>query len=322
MDRNEMIWVSLDGGGTKTELCACDSQGKMLYDQFFSRSNYKTAGVEEVSKTLSQAVSAMLDTLERSMEDVAGMVLAIAGCDTIRDVEIYTEIMLAAGVPGEKLLICNDTEVIFRALSDREGICVVAGTGSIVCAYDGEKMSARVGGWGAPLSDLGSGYWIGAKILKRMIRWLDSMEEEERPVFKEIEARFSREDAELAWVLADLSVTEVASVSALVFSHAAEGDELCQTIIRRAAELLVEQIVAVYKKAGLPQEFSMVTVGGLFSDEGFAGQVEAGVRDALKTVKLDFIKPVGSPAEDGLKYARKIFAAVKAERDKELSEHT
>lgn len=66
----------------------------------------------------------------------------------------------------------------------------------------------------------------------------------------------------------------------------------------------------------------MVTVGGLFSDEGFAGQVEAGVRDALKTVKLDFIKPVGSPAEDGLKYARKIFAAVTAERDKELSEHT
>ena len=223
LGKEQMIWVSMDGGGTKTELCACNSQGEKIFSQFFGRANYKTAGIEEVSETLSTAVQNMLQSLECQMDDIAGMVLAIAGCDTYQDVKIYTEIMLAAGIPEEKILICNDTEVVFRALSDINGICVVAGTGSIACAYDNHGMCARIGGWGAPLSDMGSGYWIGAEILKRMIRWLDGMQEKESTVYQEIARQFSKPGVELSWILADLSVTEVASVSALFFHMRRKG---------------------------------------------------------------------------------------------------
>lgn len=309
MKEKNKIWISVDGGGTKTELCACDSTGKKVYDAFFGRSNYKTAGQEAVADTLVSAFSGMMSSLNRQMEDVAGMVLAIAGCDSRQDKKVYTEIMLSAGIPEEKLFICNDTEVIFRALSDEEGVCVVAGTGSIVCAYDRERLFARVGGWGPPLSDVGSGYWIGTEILRRMVRWLDGMDEEELPVFREIAEKFSIPDVELAWVLAGLTVTEMASVSALVFQHAEQGDAVCREIIHRAAVLLVEQIVALCKKAGFQKKIPVVTVGGLFSDESFRRKVEEGVKDALEGLELCFLRPVGSPAEDGLRYARKLFSA-------------
>lgn len=307
MDKQGMIWVSADGGGTKTELCACNSQGNKIYDGFFGRANYKTAGIEEVSQTLSYAVKTMLNTLKCEMEDIAGMVLGSAGCDTEQDVAIYAKIMMDIGLPKEKFLICNDTEVAFRALSDMDGICVVAGTGSIVCSYDTNGLSARVGGWGAPLSDLGSGYWIGAEILKRMMRWLDGMEEHTHPIYEEIAQQFCRKGMELQWVLADLTVTEIASVSALVFSHAEKGDELCKNIIQLAAWLLVEQITVLYRKSSLLGQFSIVTVGGLFSDDRFRDLVETGVRKALNTERVQFIRPIGSPAEDGLKYVRKVF---------------
>lgn len=322
MGKEQMIWVSMDGGGTKTELCACNLQGEKIYSQFFGRANYKTAGIEEVSETLSDAIRNMLQSLECQMDDIAGMVLAIAGCDTCQDVKIYTEIMLAAGIPEEKILICNDTEVVFRALSDINGICVVAGTGSIACAYDKQGMCARIGGWGAPLSDMGSGYWIGAEILKRMIRWLDGMQEEESTVYQDIARQFSKPGVELSWILADLSVTEVASVSAFVFSHAEKGDELCRNIIRLAAWLLVDQIVSLYQKAKLTSHFSVVTVGGLFSDDLFRDLVEAGVRQILKSEDIVFMRPIDSPAEDGLKYARKVFPKIKKNFSGELSVST
>lgn len=301
------IWISVDGGGTKTELCACDGSGKKVYDAFFGRSNYKTAGREVVADTLVSAFHEMMDTLHRKVEEIAGMVLAIAGCDSQRDKQVYTEIMLSAGIPEEKLFICNDTEVIFRSLSDEEGVCVVAGTGSIVCAYDREKLFARVGGWGPPLSDVGSGYWIGTEILRRMVYWLDGMDQKELPIFREIAEKFSVPDAELAWVLAGLNVTKMASVSALVFCHAKQGDETCRDIIQSAAEALIEQIIALCRKAGFRKKIPIVTVGGLFSDESFRKRVEEGVKCALKECEICFLRPEGSPAEDGLRYARKLF---------------
>ncbi|MDO4343681.1 MAG: BadF/BadG/BcrA/BcrD ATPase family protein [Eubacteriales bacterium] len=307
MKEQNRIWISVDGGGTKTELCACDSSGKKVYDEFFGRSNYKTAGRDTVKNTLTLAFREMMEALGIQMEHVAGIVLAIAGCDSRQDKKVYTEMMLSAGIPEEKLFICNDTEVIFRALSDEDGVCVVAGTGSIVCAYNKIEMFARVGGWGPPLSDMGSGYWIGTEILRRMVRWLDGMEEQKLPVFQKIEERFARPDVELSWVLAGLTVTEMASVSSLVFEYAGQGDEVCRKIIHQAAQLLVEQITALCRKAGFLKRIPIVTVGGLFSDENFCRKVEDGVQRALKEKEISFLKPVGSPAEDGLHYARKLF---------------
>lgn len=300
------IWVSIDGGGTKTEICACDSNGKNIYDNFFGRSNYKTAGLDETTNTLKFAFYNMLESLQCNLDDIQGVVLASAGCDTEQDKTIYESIMCEIGMPKNRVLICNDTEVVFRALSDQDGICVVAGTGSIVCAYNQEALMDRVGGWGAPLSDLGSGYWIGSKILKHMLCWLEGIDVEEYAVYQEIAQRYSQEGVNLAWILSGLSVTEIASVSILAFQFAEQGDLLCRKVIAQAADIIKRQIVTLCKKVHFKNTFTIVAVGGLFSDHQFYEKVSTGVSKELNQ-ELVFLRPIDSPAEDGLKYARKIF---------------
>ncbi len=83
------IWVSVDGGGTKTRICACDKQGRKLYDDSFGCSNYKSSGLDAVSKTLHGAFEQMLSVLGCKKEEIVGIVMAIAGCDTQRDKQIY-----------------------------------------------------------------------------------------------------------------------------------------------------------------------------------------------------------------------------------------
>lgn len=301
------IWVSVDGGGTKTTICACDALGKKVYDRSFGYSNYKSSGLETASNTLQEAFSQMMLALDCKKEEIAGIVMAIAGCDTKRDMQIYRDIMLKTGIDESRLFVCNDTEAIFRAISDKDGVCVVSGTGSIVCAYDAHGLLARVGGWGSPLSDLGSGYWIGARILQHVIRWFDGVNEETREVYEDIAEAFQKSNAELPWILADLPVSEVAAVSSYVFQHAARGDSLCHEIVGEAADYMIEQIVALCKKAKLKEPFSIVTVGGIFQNEDFRGRVVCGVREQLPDCQMEFLRPQNSPAEDGLKFARKLY---------------
>lgn len=303
------IWVSVDGGGTKTTICACNAQGRKIYERSFGYSNYKSSGLEAASNTLLGAFAQMMFALNCTKEEIVGIVMAIAGCDTEKDVEIYKNIMLTAGIDERRLFVCNDTEAIFRALSDEDGVCVVAGTGSIVCAYGADGLKARVGGWGCPLSDMGSGYWIGAQILQRVIRWYDGVNEDTLPVYEEIAAAYEKPQTELAWTLAGLPVSEVASVSTYVFRHAEQGDSLCRGIVQQAAEYIIEQIVALCIKAAFEHPFSIVTVGGIFRNDVFRNKVIDGVKRQLPQCRMEFLQPVSSPAEDGLRFAQKLYPA-------------
>lgn len=307
MKEQKKIWISVDGGGTKTMICACDSSGNTLFSEAFGHANYKSAGLDTVSSNLTSAFETVLKRLGREAMDIAGVVMAIAGCDTEQDIQVYQNMMEATGIPQEKMIICNDTEGVYRALADRDGICVVAGTGSIVCAYNSQGLVDRVGGWGAVLSDLGSGYWIGAEILRKMICWLDGIEEEYHSIYEEIKEQFQIPNTELAWILAELPVTETASIASKVFYHAKLGDIVCQEIVDKAAAWIIRQITVLCKKMNYKEAFPVVLVGGLFNNEYFRNAVERGVSSQYTQAPAQFMRPVHSPAEDGLVYARKVF---------------
>ena len=42
--RTNGIWVSLDGGGTKTQVCACNENDEIIFDRIFPAINYKSVG--------------------------------------------------------------------------------------------------------------------------------------------------------------------------------------------------------------------------------------------------------------------------------------
>lgn len=83
------------------------------------------------------------------------------------------ETFLAARFPGALTKIVPDYEIAFHAaVPHGNGVCVVAGTGSVAYGKHGES-AVRVGGRGWEWGDEGSGAWLSTEMVRRTLRALD-----------------------------------------------------------------------------------------------------------------------------------------------------
>lgn len=300
------IWLTVDGGGTKTEFCACRENGEIVFDSVFGNANYKASSEESVVKNLGDGLEALMKETASTREDIAGTVLGLSGLDSEADRKVYLDILKAIGL-RENFCLCNDTELVFRALSRTDGICAVAGTGSIACAFKGHGMTGRVGGWGAPLSDKGSGYWIGAQVVQDMIRFLDGQNREARPIYEKVrETYLNRDEAEQS-VLANLSVRDVASITHSVFECAEEGDEYCRVLLQRSSEHLASLITTLYERTEFTGNIDIVAAGGLFARDEYFKAVSGIIESRIAECGVRFLRPQRSPAIDGLSFALRCF---------------
>ncbi|MFM7187517.1 MAG: BadF/BadG/BcrA/BcrD ATPase family protein [Armatimonadota bacterium] len=80
-----------------------------------------------------------------------------------------------ARFPGVKSIIVPDFELAAAAALDSpHGVMLLAGTGSLACAYDGQILH-RVGGRGWEYGDEGSGAFITSELVRRCVRALDGI---------------------------------------------------------------------------------------------------------------------------------------------------
>ena len=168
-------------------------------------------------------------------------------------------------------------------------------------------MTGRVGGWGAPLSDKGSGYWIGAQVVQDMIRFLDGQNREARPIYEKVrEIYLNRDEAEQC-VLANLSVQDVASITHSVFECAEEGDEYCRALLQRSAEHLASLITTLYERTEFVGNIDIVAAGGLFARDEYFEAVSRIIESRIAECGVRFLRPQRSPAIDGLSFALRCF---------------
>jgi N-acetylglucosamine kinase-like BadF-type ATPase len=83
--------------------------------------------------------------------------------------------VFAAQYPAARSIIVPDYELAAAAALDTpNAVMLLAGTGSLACAYDGQVL-VRVGGRGWEYGDEGSGAFITTEVVRRCIRALDGM---------------------------------------------------------------------------------------------------------------------------------------------------
>ena len=309
MDRNmdRRYLISIDGGGTNTGVCIYDQPRDSLKSKIIGGGNYKTHGIDNVRTRIHTCLKDMLPDVEDIPASTRFLVMGLSGCDSQRDFDVYAEMMRQIGFQTEQMMICNDSEMIFRSLTDPPGICVVAGTGTIALAFGADGQTWRSGGWGAPISDKGSGYWIGAAITEKYLDWIDGIGEDNDfyPRFRETLDADSDEEA--AAILAAMTPAEIAEWARPVFDTA-QNNSLCMEIIRSAAEKAASLTASVFRKAGFMTDDHLYIVesGSLFKNELY----ESGFREFLLTllpnVDYQFLQSEGLPAEDGIKLAMKM----------------
>ena len=169
-----MRWLGVDGGGTKTAFTLYDENMSQL-DRFeLPTCHYAQVGFAGMRRVFNEGVQ----RAEASglLGDEYGIGFGICGYGEGVESSAAIEDAALGAAGGHPFSLVNDVESAWAAgLAMRDGIVIIAGTGSIaygVC----EDRSMRCGGWDYELGDEGSGGWLGKELLRAFTRQSDGRE--------------------------------------------------------------------------------------------------------------------------------------------------
>jgi glucosamine kinase len=248
------FFLGIDGGGTRCRARLETADGTVLGRGLSGPASMRF-GLELVrdsimGATLQAMKEAGLD--ETALTDTyAGIGLAGTGHVGAREaLESWPHPFAGAWFEGDGYT------AYLGAFGGADGGIVIAGTGSIGITYQGHTV--RVGGYGFPISDEGSGADIGLNALRHSLRTLDGREQAS-DFSKDILARFRNDPARAIKWAQEGSATDYASLAPIVTRHAASGDPAALTLIRQAAAQIAEIAETLLLK-GVPQ---VAIIGGL-----------------------------------------------------------
>lgn len=235
--------LGVDGGGTQCRARLANLSGAVVGEGI--------AGPANVRRGLAETVAAVLDA--------ARQCLAQAGLDEVAFADTTACLALAGAsepaelaaarrerLPFRRTLITTDAEAACAgAHGGRDGGIVIVGTGSIGWAIRGGRHY-RVGGWGLPVSDEGSGAWVGAEAIRRVlwahdgrIAWTDLLR-------RLIEEFHGDPHAIVRWS-AKASAADYGRFAPTVAEYARRGDPVGKELLSAAAghiEALARRLLA------------------------------------------------------------------------------
>ena len=141
----------------------------------------------------------------------------------------------------------------------RDGGIVICGTGSVGIGRVGGR-DIRVGGYGFPISDEGSGADLGLQAIRLALRAADGRLETS-PLLHAIMARFGDDAMEAVAWMDRASATDYATFAPLVMRHADQGDAMGRRVVQGAAEQ-IDGLVRALVERGAPR---VALIGGLSS---------------------------------------------------------
>jgi glucosamine kinase len=245
-------------------------------------------GVEQSFASVHEATVQCMSGAGLSSRDFDQVVacLALAGATEPSQLEAAR----AREHPYRKAVFVTDAEAAcIGAHGGRNGGVIVIGTGSIGWAeLNGRQY--RVGGWGWPISDEGSGAWLGCEALRRAL-WAYDGRIAWTPLLRSLFARFrSDPHAIVAW-MTDALPKDFASFAPEIIEHACANDRVAVELLRLAGghiDALARMLVAV--GAG-----RLSLVGGL------AASIEPRLADATRR---HLVAPRGDALAGALQLAR------------------
>lgn len=292
--------LGIDAGGTKTRALLADEAGRVVGRARSGGANLKIHGELEVEKVLHSVAEAAAAEAGVRPESVA---LGIAGADRPPDRAVLLAILRRIGF-RDRVLVTNDARVAFVAGSDRGvGLAVVCGTGSIAWGQNRAGEIARAGGWGWHVGDEGSGFWIGERAIREVLRAADGRRGPTalQPLLLEHFGIRSLEQIVNAVYDGDYPRDRVAMFSVRVSEASQAGDPTARAILEAAASELTLAAKSVIERLRLEEApYDVVLSGGTFAG---LPSLEGAVAAALSTENARVRSLKGEPAEGAVKLA-------------------
>jgi glucosamine kinase len=251
------LFVGVDGGGTGCRARIEDAGGSLLGTGIAGPAALRL-GIDRALAEVEKACRAAADEAGLTLEALksAHAAAGLAGVGRKGALEELNQ----RPHPFRSIVYVNDATVAcIGAHGARDGGIVIVGTGSVGYAVIGER-EVRVGGYGFPISDEGSGADLGLHAIRLALRAYD-----ERglgsSLTRDVMARFHDDPFDAVAWMDRASATDYATFAPLVMRHADNGDPVARRVVRDAGEQ-IDELVRRLLESGAPR---IALLGGLAS---------------------------------------------------------
>lgn len=252
-----VLLLGVDGGGTGCRARIETAEGEVL-GQGFSGPATTRLGVEAAWASVLHAVEAAA----RSAGMDAGALRSVHAGIGLAGIGRKGALAALGDMPhgfASLAFVSDAMAACLGAHSGKDGAIVIAGTGSIGLGFV-EGRELRVGGYGFPVSDEGSGAELGLKAIQLALRARDGRIGG-TALLAEVMQRFGHDPAEVVAWMDRASASDYAGLAPMVIRHADQGDPVGRRIVQDAAEHIETQIRALFEM-GAPR---ISLLGGLAS---------------------------------------------------------
>jgi glucosamine kinase len=238
------LLLGVDGGGTQCRARLTDATGAKLGEATAGPANIRF-GLERSFSAILQATTECLVQAGLSSKDSSRITacLALAGASEPKHLAAAQDYPH----PFRRAIVTTDAHAACAgAHGGRDGGIIIVGTGSIGWA-ERKGLHYRVGGWGWPVSDEGSGAWLGHEALRRVL-WAYDGRIAWSPLLRAIFARFEEDPhAILQWTI-NAVPRDLGSIAPLIVAHTAHNDPVGRELMCMAAssiDALAQRLIAV-----------------------------------------------------------------------------
>lgn len=295
------FFLGIDGGGTKTR-CVVGDEKSRLGTGSSSSSKVQRVGEVCARDALSSAVHEACVQANISPKQIVRTCAGITGAARPEIAGVMRDLM--ASIVGGQIEIVGDIEIAFEdAFGDGAGVMVIAGTGSIALGRNKSGETARAAGWGYPISDEGSGQWIGAEAVRASLRARDRGQSS--GLLSELTQTLGADNFEDFIVRLNASpVIDFATLFPTVLVASDKGDSVAAEILKRAGHELAGIAGTVIDRLLSDGLISVATHGGVLASsaivrESFAQELRA------RHPRVEVLDREVDPARGALERARR-----------------
>jgi glucosamine kinase len=289
----ETLLLGVDGGGTQCRARLCTPDGRKLGEAVDGPANIRL-GLDQSLNAVVQTVRQCLLQAGLPPQDLKRITacLALAGASE----PSHLAAAQARKYPFGHVTITTDARAAcVGAHGGRPGGVIIVGTGTIGWAEPGSR---RVGGWGMPISDEGSGAWIGAEALRHVL-WAYDGRISWTSLLNAVFDQFNRDPHAIVRFASAALPRDFGTLAPLVVDHAKQGDPVGVELMQAAAvhiDHLAERLAA----HGVQK---LVLVGGLATPM---------MEWISPTTRARLVPPKGDALDGALQLARAAAEALAA----------
>lgn len=285
MNGDDIVYVGVDAGGTRTRLVLADAQGALLGAAEGGPGNYQVVGPGALGELIG-------DLLEKAGPTQTPDVLCagVAGAGRLPEQEALRAELESRELARTVRIVSDARAALEGAHRGQAGVVCIAGTGSIVIGCNAQGHEARAGGWGPLLGDEGSAHSLVMQAIRGVLRAVDGSGPQTKLQVDLLAALGLEDWQELIQAIygGGLTRDRIAEACPVVFAAAHNQDDVALRVVQTGMADLGAQIAAVAHRLELDPPVAVACMGGVFHEQDL---LQTWLQRGASDTELAFVAP-------------------------------